>query len=255
VPNRLRGVAAASNQPEWMVLFPSAQSNGLERSDLPVSAQRFLRHFSPVVAGSTQDTISRQGKNAIVDYETKALDFNRSYFVRNFIKCLAVARLSEFCFSDLTGEACDYGSGLGPFALAMSTVYPKLRFSLFDKSEAQIELVKTFQEIGLLPSSFTGTLRTVPFTSTRECSVRLFSYFFCENRAIYENKVSLLNTIGKSAIIVDYPEVVERIYGECITSGYRCTAISSLKLPLGPSLSEPIRQNEISISGGVFQVD
>ena len=146
--------------PEWMMLFPNSAPTGIEQADLPASAQSLVTKLSPIFRGNSFRAISVDGRRAIIDYEANALDFNRSYFVRNYVKCLAIARLSNLCFPAPAGSACDFGSGLGPFSLAMAGVFPSLRFSLYDQSVAQIGLVKSYQRTGQkecrLPTSLTA---------------------------------------------------------------------------------------------------
>lgn len=235
------------------MLFPNSAPTGIEQADLPASAQSLVTKLSPIFRGNSFRAISVDGRRAIIDYEANALDFNRSYFVRNYVKCLAIARLSNLCFPAPAGSACDFGSGLGPFSLAMAGVFPSLRFSLYDQSVAQIGLVKSYQRTGHLPSSFSAETKRMPFTNQPDCTLRLFSYFFCENPIIYDDKEELLTAIGQNALIVDYPEVMDSISSICKASGYEVTSISKIELPLGPSLRRIIGQDSIKVSGGAFR--
>jgi hypothetical protein len=146
-----------------------------------------------------------------LDYEVWSDAFNRAFLFKNLFKSLiAVDQFLNRLRKDTL--AVDVGTGAGVFALAFASSRPRGVASsvcLVDSSLRQLHLAAQ-----LLPTSALRKWRAVhaeyEFTEFAPERLRLFSYWFCEQRIERSlgPSANWPRLMGHRGVIVDYKEVV-----------------------------------------------
>ena len=193
-------------------------------------------------------TVERErGRTGLVDYERNSLEFNQAFFFRNFYKCLLVA--NQLALSpNFGGGLVDLGCGAGPFALAMhmSTHYSISPVLLLDRSREQLSLAKkVFSAVNSdLPTIIHDSLCTFNLPRTL---FRVSSYLLCEGTWYKRPSLTKLNQlIGPSAVIIDYPEVLDVFALYLDQHGYAFLATRCV-VRLTDAIKQLIRQDYVKV--------
>ncbi|MEZ2345286.1 hypothetical protein [Microcoleus sp.] len=236
----------------WRDYFPSAHQTGVGFGDLPKVARSIADILSRAPTEKVSQLVSKKGMDARIDYNSLAEEFNSAYWLRNFIKCLAVCR---FASTEIAGKSrfMDFGGGGGPFSLAAISVSPNLSCTIYDESPAQEAIFVELLQRQLMPRNVSFQNRRVTQDLFLEKSEpRLLSYFLCENRHLLCGNAAIRGAIGDFSVVVDYLPIVRAVADSAASGGWNNRLVKSMKLPLDPELSVYLRQEIITISGGVF---
>jgi hypothetical protein len=202
-----------------MQLSSSRQVDSRTLDRLLLKAGRRLQARYPellardVDAERIRDLVGTAGADAILDYSTQAIAFNRAYFFKNLYKSMAAIQ----AFAPLLHRddlLMDVGAGGGVFALAWFLNF-KVRLKnvvLVDRSDAQLRIAaRVLTAFGIKQGSFvTGDYNEMPQIPT---FFRLFSFWCCEQRAA----LALAGTdwwqarLNSRGLIVDYEQVIDTI--------------------------------------------
>lgn len=80
-------------------------------------------------------------------YKTFALQFTRSYFFKNLLKCLICNEILRYHIGEFD-DFVDLGSGSGPFSVALAQSFELSRLELVDCSETQLQIAESvFQKL------------------------------------------------------------------------------------------------------------
>ena len=236
----------------WQRAFPSAHYSGLSISDLPSARTPILQFYGVSQHKIKHKLITCNGIATKIDYELYAEYFNNIYWLRNYIKCLAAARVLAEHIPQAT-TFFDIGGGIGPFSSAILDTMPRANVSIIDRSRTQLRVFETLQTKGILSNNFKFILQSLSLTNLCDISApKLFSYMLCENPDFLRDNRKTLKIIGSLSIIVDYASVVEKIGRRAKNAGMGATWFTQIEIPLDQSLSDLIGQQSISVSGGVF---
>lgn len=197
---------------------------------------------------------NNRSTNINIDYAKCAKIFSSAFFEKNFLKSLIVfydlSRRYKNTFSK--SPLVDIGAGAGPATyawLTTSRIEPP-SVSLFDKSAAQLTLAKEILSNVSIPLEFATAQFPVDMTF-RNASICM-SYLVCENEAQIQSTISDKTFFSiNNVIIIDYPEVLERI--EKISHEYKFSPIlSSTKYALDNDLQNIIKQPSLNINYLLF---
>lgn len=249
------GPQAQSHDPVGLFrkLFPNASEEGVKFEDLPVGARNIAKFLQGPRTGIVSSLVGSKGIKASIDYELHALEFNQAYWLRNFIKCLAISRLAS---NEIQAQSrfIDVGGGTGPFAAAAAEIAKDARITINDSSKEQEKLFKELRRHNLINQRITFRSQRVNLNFlTRNKTPRLFSYVLCENQELLATQAQVRNVIGELAVVVDYWQIIERIAEVSFSVGLHAKIISRIEIPLGNRLARVIGQDTITVSGGVFQ--
>jgi hypothetical protein len=215
---------------------------------VPDAALRAHRGLGQYPAGRATETVEREQASAALDYEVDAIDFNRSYFLRNAVKCSAMLDLVSHLVPDVEGRAViDVGGGVGTFALMAAHVWPTANFTIFDRSLTQLQLGKT---MALTPHG-SGGLRTSDLAEAvgdLPPAICLFSYSLCETPELF---VDFLNLGAGAALVIDYPDIIEEC-SEIFQIFGGTSRIIRTEVGLDIPLSEMLGQPTVKLNGGLF---
>jgi hypothetical protein len=237
----------------WQQLFPSASSGGVELDDLPKSIPAILNFIRRPQNENAYRLVSSRGINARINYDLLAEEFNQTYWLRNYIKCLL---LSRFARSEIEAQSdfLDIGGGIGPFGLAVLDVSNNASITIHDSSRMQERIFKEIKRRELVSQQIRFfrhkvNLKFLSLTKT----ARLFSYVLCENQDLISSPARILDVIGDMAVLLDYWQIVELVADAALAAGHRVNLLERIEVPLGVRLARIVGQDAITVSGGVFQ--
>lgn len=147
-----------------------------------------------------------------IDYNRYAETFNRFFFVRNVLKanalCGEIKKLSVNTFSVLDVGA---GSGAASVGWLINNRSITDKLVLLDVCERQlIAAKKNLQIIGFSNADYLNEWFN-PELDYGE-SLRLFSYWFCEQpRDFDSNPIFWSSVFGKASIIIDYSHILDEV--------------------------------------------
>lgn len=176
-------------------------------------------------------------------------DFNKSFLVRNYLKCSYVLHVLRSVIDVSASEhVVDIGCGAAPFAYALgSSIGRGLRIDLIDKSEKQ--LAAATKLLRSIPCSFDTrpVLDNVRSLSDQRfsCGFVLSSYALCE---LELGGVQIEHLLGAAKmLIVDYDRIIDRMYASAKSAG-RLALRGIAKLSVDEALKPFISQDVIRVS-------
>jgi len=218
-------------------------------------------HFAvPELLGTTRDSRriklklellgSKGGR--FVDYDQDYLAFNQAFFFKNLYKCLLALENTRKC-SLL--KACpaglpvlDIGSGAGTFSIAWSAIMRSYTptIELFDNCFSQLTLAARIFSV-LDAKKIYYRCEAVSPRQDYSRGLRLISYWFCEqdDHALWSHIATKNGFLGDCAIVIDYPNVIERI----ISSLCRCFHTASFSFE-----AELVRRHRLIINEDIIRV-
>jgi hypothetical protein len=234
-------------------LFPTESNGGLGLRDLPPTIRPIIEFIGGSRSGVALRMVSRKGVKAQLNYDLEANEFNQSYWVRNFIKCLIVSRFAKQELNSKP-EFIDVGGGIGPFALALVEVAARTRITIHDASIKQEQIFRRLQKKGLIPSQISFVRKKIGSEFLNKSEIpRLYSYVLCENENLVSNTPQILQVVGNFALVVDYWQIVEPLAKAARSAGLYTSVLKNLEVRLDAELAQIIGQDIITISGGVFK--
>src|SRR5262249_31920163 len=149
--------------------------------DLPSEIGIAHRHLLPDAKSARfKRSIQRGGPRARLDYDRYFIEFNRAFFIRNYLKCISYLRALPERLDLKDQFVLDIGGGAGPFSLAALHYEPSTKAKVLDKSQAQVSLGRKLSSIGL-GHIFSYEIVDVFNTNIALDSPRLLCYWTCEN--------------------------------------------------------------------------
>jgi SAM-dependent methyltransferase len=187
-----------------------------ERLDYKTPSEYFQANMSvleprmPPSQQTLRDYIVEHRENSSVDYSNPGtfICFDRTYFYRNFLKCLVAAHyfLSQLFRSEGINTFIDVGSGVGTFSIAAQLLkgLSEDKYVLIDESSYQLHLAQQLvAHLGFRNFSF---LKSDAFTRFDRRGVRIASYWLCGNkdRVLGKTDEELSNILKDGMVVVDY---------------------------------------------------
>jgi hypothetical protein len=221
----------------------------LSLEELPPSLKLVHTHLLPD-RGSyrLQRQFEKKGVAAKIDYEKYFSEFNRAFFVRNYLKCCSYLR---FLPAQLPKRrVLDIGGGAGPFSLAAVHHDALIESTILDKSQAQIGVALALSRLIGLNHIFAHRRLDIFNTEINPQLTRLFSYWTCENTQELDARPNSRQTIfGHLSIVIDYPDIVAAEADKALKLGGRVTNLLIAEQRVCPRLEDIIGQPKISYGG------
>lgn len=215
-----------------------------------------IRNFARLLGGPSnrhiRDMVESTGPASEIDYDRDALEFNRTFFLRNAIKCVTASRM----FLDGSnrfreGAVLDVGGGVGTFALAASERRSFSDRLVVDRSCAQVSLGRRLLNAAGEDYDMRWTVSDELPRSWSRDSLALFSFSLCESPQLLS---SALLRGWHGALVVDFPEVIDRcaIFASQIGARFVCKRMS---VELCADLARSVGQPNVSLAGGLLVCD
>lgn len=230
------------------------------RSAVPLIRSACLENLDPSIrlvadrlgrpsSRSIRNLVTEGGPDSRIPYDHEALEYNRTFFLRNAVKCFTVSQILLNDWHEIgNGAVLDVGGGIGTFALSISGHGRWSDQLVVDSSPAQIALGR--QLVGLancghhmrwlasdrLPSAWSPD------------PIALFSYSLCESPHLLK---SASEKGWRTALVVDYPDTIDRCATYALEIGARF-ARTRAQIELCPDLAEAIGQTNISANGAMI---
>jgi hypothetical protein len=193
--------------------------------------------------------VEKGGPASQISYDRDVLEYNRTFFLRNAVKCLTASRiLIDDRDKVRNGAVIDVGGGVGTFALSTSERWRWSDRLVIDRSSAQIALGRRL--VGA--ASWDRDMRwavsdDLPLAwSTRP--VALFSFSLCESPNLLR---TALARGWRTALVVDYPEIIDRC--AAVASQARARFVRTrASVALCSELADLVGQTKVSVDGAML---
>ena len=229
----------------------------IQLADLPAEFGKLDRIFGQTKSSrNLASLVERERDNLQIDYEVQAVEFNRAYFMRNYLKCLHYLRSFATNPIAIEDHVLDLGGGAGPFSLAARHCSPQLETILIDRSPSQLRLAADLSgSAGLHHVSRTRDLDVLA-SRLDESLMRIASYWVCENRSgLRQSPNVALSALGKRCIVLDYPHVVAQVVDLVISLGGRARHVVLAQPRVCSQLIAILGQGTITYGGAYIEFD
>lgn len=194
-------------------------------------------------------------KNRIIDYNTFAIEFNTSYFWKNFLKGLLFFNTN---YNYIGNSILDVGCGAAPASIAVASLVTarekrKISFYLIDKSKRQLDIAKTFLNI-LAVDTYEYVEDTFEIKCKKYSQMVIFSYFICEQKkdflkTLFDNR----DKFSGGFVVLDYKENITAIKKYFTGHGDYNIKSVYLNYKLPNSLFEIIHEKEVNVYGCCYR--
>lgn len=216
---------------------------------------REKKTFKDILLKICYKAFGRYIKNNNINYDCLALQFNKIYFWKNFIKCLLFFNK----YNDIINDSIlDVGCGAAPASIAFSSLMSNkerinVSISLIDKSKKQLMTAQSFLNyMSIQTRTFIESSFKIRYENYDELVV--FSYFFCEQdknflNELFENRKKFYCGF----VVIDYLENIEKIYKYFKDNGDNNIEFSILHYAVPPIISKTICEKEVNVYGCYYK--